>query len=210
MTLQDIRVKLVELSGRHDLLEGKGDFFIRSGQRFLDGLTEFPGSRSIVTRDLEKGSRKVNIGNCKVVDEVRLTVGDKDLLMKRLPYTGFVNKYTGKENGKPAEYTVEGVDSGESYTLTLLTGPTPDSDYQIKVKGKFPSAVLVNKDDKSFWSVNHPDILVQSALYQLEKYYRNTQGAQDHLNAILQDVQGIQHDIAEDESKMRDQMDNSW
>ena len=53
------------------------------------------------------------------------------------------------------------------------------------------SKPLVKDDDESIWSIKYPDLLVTSALYYLEKDYRNTEGSKDYNAAIEREISVI-------------------
>jgi len=60
---------------------------------------------------------------------------------------------------------------------------------------------------KSFWTEEHPDILLYAALYKLETFYRNTEGAKDWLNALTLDLSGIDKDLVEEDIDDVNQME---
>lgn len=90
----------------------------------------------------------------------------------------------------------------------ILIAPPPDEDYYISIYGLFYNPALSAKLDsngnweytRSFWTDVFPDILLKAALYQLETFYRNTEGAKDWMNALTIDVAGMDKDAAEEES----------
>jgi hypothetical protein len=53
---------------------------------------------------------------------------------------------------------------------------------------------------KSFWSEVYPSILLKAALYELEAFYRNSEGAKDWDNALRVDISGLDMDAADQES----------
>ena len=59
---------------------------------------------------------------------------------------------------------------------------------------------------KSFWSEVHPNILLKSALKQLEMFYRNSEGVKDWDNALRDDTTPMDHDAAEEEAAGISQM----
>ena len=57
---------------------------------------------------------------------------------------------------------------------------------------------LVDDNDECFWSTEHPDILTHAALQRLEVSYRNTQGANDWLTAIMSDLAELDKEWVEE------------
>lgn len=95
----------------------------------------------------------------------------------------------------------------------IVIAPPPDSTYYISVYGTFYSPTLSATllagtwtQTKSMWTEVHPSILLKAALYELESFYRNTEGAKDWNNALMVDVTGIDHDFADQESYDINQM----
>ena len=82
--------------------------------------------------------------------------------------------------------------------ITIM--PPPDEKYTVIVEGLFYSAVLSSASDKSWWSVNNPEVLVHAAGYLLESFYRNTEGMKDWMLSLEQDAVGLDFDIVEEES----------
>ena len=77
----------------------------------------------------------------------------------------------------------------------ILVMPPSDTDYTIEIWGKFCSpelSAVKDGDDweqtRSAWSVNDPDILITAALYKLEGFYRNREGARDFLELLDTDL----------------------
>lgn len=97
----------------------------------------------------------------------------------------------------PVHYTYHGI----------IIAPPPDSTFYISIYGLYYSpelsavyAASTWTQTKSFWSEVHPDMLIQAALYKLETFYRNTEGAKDWLGALKLDTDGMDKDMAYEES----------
>lgn len=93
----------------------------------------------------------------------------------------------------------------------VLFYPPTDKDYVIEILGNFVTPDLIDpiiggvfdpssEVDKSYWSVNHPNLLIMCAAYQLEVSYRNTEGARDWLGAIQLEVDLIDKAKAQQEA----------
>ena len=91
----------------------------------------------------------------------------------------------------------------------VILMPPADGAYTLSIWGKFRSpelsAVVAEAawtETKSYWTELHPDILLKAALYELEAFYRNTEGAKDW-KAIL-DVDLISLDSMMADQEMSD------
>jgi hypothetical protein len=96
-----------------------------------------------------------------------------------------------------AHYTYDGI----------IIVPAPEATIYVSIYGLFfsptLSAVVVAGEwtqTKSTWTENFPEILLKAALYELEVFYRNTEGAKDWNNALMLDLAGMDKDAAEEES----------
>lgn len=97
----------------------------------------------------------------------------------------------------PAHFTYAGV----------IIMPPPDKEYYVSVYGLYYSPTLSATlsgvtwtQTKSFWSEVYPSILLKAALYELEAFYRNSEGAKDWDNALRVDISGLDMDAADQES----------
>ena len=96
----------------------------------------------------------------------------------------------------------------DHYTYSgIVIMPPPDVEYYISVYGTFYSptlsATLVGAtwtQTKSMWTEVHPQILLKAALYELETFYRNSEGAKDWMSALQVEVTDIDKDFADLES----------
>ena len=96
----------------------------------------------------------------------------------------------------------------DHYTYSgIIIMPPPDTTFYISVYGLFYSptlsATLVDAtwtQTKSMWSECYPSILLKAALYELESFYRNTEGAKDWSNALTIDIAGLDADFADQSS----------
>jgi len=102
-----------------------------------------------------------------------------------------------------AHYTYEG----------LIIMPPPDGSYYVSIYGLYYSPTLaatcasgVWTQTKSFWSELFPALLIQAAMYQLEVFYRNADGAKDWDMAIGKTMTQIDFDAAHGESVDINQM----
>jgi len=105
--------------------------------------------------------------------------------------------------------------ANDHYTYNgIIVMPPPDKAYTIAIYGKFYSPTLsatlsagVWTQTKSYWTEEHPETLIQAALYQLERFYRNTEGMNDHMNALKNDLIDMDFDVAEEDAEGVNQME---
>lgn len=89
----------------------------------------------------------------------------------------------------------------------IIIAPPPDTSFYVSIYGLFYSPTLsatvaagVWTQTKSYWSEVFPDILIQAALFKMETFYRNTEGAKDWKFSLDIDLAGLDKDEAEEES----------
>ncbi len=98
------------------------------------------------------------------------------------------------------KYGTEGVFMGDHYVYkTLVIVPPTETAKTLDLHGYFDSPLLSNDWDKSWWTERHPEVLLHASCYQLETFYRNTEGAKDWMVAIREGIRGIQIDYALEE-----------
>lgn len=95
----------------------------------------------------------------------------------------------------------------------IVIMPPPDQAYTISIWGLFYSPTLSATlsgstwtQTKSFWSEVHPETLLLAALYKLEAFYRNTEGAKDWQTALDVDLRGMDNDFVEEDLNGESQM----
>jgi hypothetical protein len=76
--------------------------------------------------------------------------------------------------------------------LTVM--PPADQTYTISILGLFFSPALDYDENTSFWTEVYPETLVSASNYQLERYYRNSEGMKDWLASINLDLGNITKD----------------
>ena len=94
------------------------------------------------------------------------------------------------------------------YTYTgIIIMPPPDATYYISMYGLFYSPTLSATysapdwtQTKSYWSEVFPDTLIQAGLFKLESFYRNTEGKKDYHDNLMDDILGLDKDMAEEEA----------
>lgn len=202
------------------------DFFINEGQKTLDRMLEEGkgGARYFV--DLDAAQILVPLPSCRAVKKVfcgsaterwelrkydqhflrsyfaepiSLLTADEPLYYSPVwarPYPNIIDPTSYNQ-----EWLLEDIiDIGHEAFNAIIVLPPPDvATYTLEVWGLFHSDELVNDGDVSYWTEQHPLLLVKAAAYQLESTYRNTEGAKDWMGGIELDMRGINCDIIEEE-----------
>jgi hypothetical protein len=233
MNLLEIRTEFIRRSGRYDLVvdavsfvDNGANFYINSGQRFLDRLDTLPKSTGRHFTEVESGRNYAIFPYCRAIKEVwamttsgRTKLAKKEMSDLREYYADGVSSLTGgtplyyapavmrviPESDRLAIGEFEGIldfadvmfDKHYEYNGVVFY-PPPDETYVIEVWGLFYSPTLDTDLQESFWSVVHPEILLMAAMHQLEIMYRNTEGAKDWLAAITGEVSGLGKDFVEE------------
>lgn len=236
MNLAELRAVFVEKSGRYDLITDTGadagaNFFIQSGQRFLDRRADIKAAQDMVSvLDVYAGIGYVEVPNCWLIKTVRILQdsGQCWYPLNRLEYRGSL-RYMMTPNGDPRYYVVSTKRHAPSFdkleadsihvpadaftfgdwgltTLTIELLPHPSTPSSIEVLGRYYSAPLESDQSTSYWSIAHPDVLVKAAMYQLEVFYRNTEGANDWLSSIQLDLTDIEQQEIFQDIEGRDEM----
>lgn len=83
----------------------------------------------------------------------------------------------------------------DEYTYdALIISPPSDEAVEVEVHGLFYSPALTADADENYWSVNHSQLVLWSAMRQLEISYRNTEGRKDWESAIDKEIMDIDKD----------------
>lgn len=215
MNLAEIRELFIKRCGRYDLITEDGkdngaNFFIQSGSRFLDRRSNVRKAQEGIHLCSVKEDGLVHLHDCWLVSSVLVhtTYGryklDK-LSSKQAPAAVFSSgdrplfyipktvRYSPTLKNLPASLSMAPA-SAFSYQdmvsncLMLELAPRPRVPLPIEVHGNFYTTTLVDDQDTNTWSELFPDTLIKAALYQLEIFYRNTEGANDWLVSIQLDL----------------------
>lgn len=226
MNLAEIRQQFVVRSGRYDLVgehneDAGANFFIQSGQRFLDRRSNVGRSQQAVhVGALMPGDSFLELPHCWLLSKVEaLSDWGRDWIeLQRLHSRGAQRFAFRQQGGQPTFYIAASarttprtaprpaneihasadampfqellLDTWSLLTIEIL--PTPSAHTTIRVSGNFYSEDLIKDEDTSFWSITQPDLLIKAALYNLEIFYRNSEGAQDWLNSIQLDLTDLE------------------
>lgn len=200
------------------------DFFINSGMRFLDRKYRTKKSTASHFQEIGSGDFYITFQNCFSVEEVWCNNNEGRWKVQKYPYQDIREAYTGlvsaSDGGSPSFYhpiwlradvNSEGyddlgeffsyVENGEDGTYNgILFTPKADDKHLIEVIGRFLTSEMVNNNDTNYWTNVAPEILLKSALRQLEIFYRNTEGANDWLKSMDMEAIELEKDLVEEES----------
>lgn len=215
MNLAEIRDHFVKRSGRYDLITEAGqdngaNFFIQSGSRFLDRRSNVKKSQMGASLHSVSLDGMANLKDCWLIEAVRVQHSGNwyplhKLNARNTPQAAFLKKgipafyvpktvrYSPSLEHTPASLSMvpaSAYDHQDMATTSILLEvlPHPVEPTVIEVHGNFYSVQLNEDQDTNFWSESFPDTLIKAALYQLEIFYRNTEGANDWLVSIQLDL----------------------
>jgi len=199
------------------------DFFINAGLKMLDKRINAQQSQSRIYETVAAGSFYVTFQLCRAIQEVWVTKNSSDqrwkLEFKNINglWADYNELISAMDAGEPEYWCPGYVRSPEStdkddqgafldhvvaapslYNMILFAPPT-DGEYTVEVWGLYDHANMVNNTDVNYWSETHPHLLLYAALYQLEVSYRNTEGANDWMNALMTELTDLDKDIVEQE-----------
>lgn len=206
----------------HDTDAG-ADFFINAGMKFLDRKFQSKKSEGMIYKGVAANAWYITFQNCMAVSEVwcnddedrwKLTKYSLEMLKKNYAELASV-----VDTGSPLFYaplSIRSIDTTDMNSLGTFLNyvktddygtydcvaffPPADGSYVIEVIGKFYTAEMTVNTVQNYWTTMAPDTLLKAALYQLEVFYRNTEGANDWLKAIEREGMDIEFDLVEQES----------
>lgn len=222
MNLREIREQFILKSGRYDLIEEDGrdngaNFFIQAGQRFIDKQGDF-GTGQIASwiGSTKVGVEEYEVANCWSITSLYIRKGDcwetiervhslacdkcrltTDSYYAVVPMNSFPKLQGAKAKDVDIPASMLSQSLGEK-TVAFTTGmkikiwPTPTQVQLLKAIGHFYSTPLLIDTDVSYWSEQYPETLLKAAMYELEVFYRNTEGANDWLEAVMIDLQRLE------------------
>ncbi len=202
-------------------------FFINSGQKLLDKLLVGNKSEGRYFIDVDYNQILVPIPGCRAVmrvfvydSEYRKELLKVDIHKLREYYNEPVSSMGSSSpayyspivikpypdnlttSGYNQEWSMEDILTTGSHAFNaILIMPPSDSStsYTLEVWGLFKTDELVNDSDETFWTEEYPELLLKASLYQLETFYRNTEGAKDWMNAITLEIgELIKDSVAEE------------
>jgi len=203
--LRGVRKQFVTKTGRYDLvkdtnrwIDNGADWFIREGQKLLEGMVEFGSLVTIKEFDVERGQLEVGDTRLNSIFEVFWN-GTK---LEEKNYKDFFD--LDSTLGTPSCYTVAVKrDSGlSSRTQKVVIIKSPPSESGVlAIRGRFGQSLLIKEEDENVWTEKYCGLLVKATMYQLESFYRNTQGQNDLMRSIRLELHGIEADYIEEKTE---------
>lgn len=231
MNLAQIRKDFIEATGRVDLVvdlvsyvDKGANEFIRRGQAMLDRMPyEGKNEYAEVGAKLDPGKYRVEMAAIRSIRNVRIENTEGTYFLRKttvqdIQYALGLNSFgqVSAERGTPFFYAAASARSVGAPTADtegkrgILVYPPAEQGVNVIVDGLFFSAPLTVDASVSFWTLVHPETLVQAAWYMLERYYRNSEGMKDHIEAIERDLRGIDMDYVDEITSGIDEMGDSW
>lgn len=233
MSLLDVRRQFIQFTGRYDLITDEetyrnngADFFIQSGQSWLDKIAQIYKSESRHYSSVAIGEWYKLISNCRAVHEVWVSTAESRKELKRYSYREFRTAYpktpTLADAGTIHAYApgilraspettgiitvdkfgpLEFTEVGNYWPLTgILFMAPPNEPVTLEVLGNFSQPKLTLDTDKNYWTEEQPFILTLAACRAVEISYRNTTGVLDWEGAVRNELQGLEFDLVDQES----------
>jgi hypothetical protein len=208
------------------------NFFITAGQNFLDRLINIPETMASVFYAVAANQYSLSFQQrCRSIKEVWVNNTDSRYQLEKKTLKELKENYVGVVStidvGMPLYYCIAGMRAletseklslGTFLNLTNLEGdgkhnyrgiiiaPPLDVEYIVEVIGQFYQPVLLYDTSQNYWTLEVPELLLKAALYQLEIFYRNSEGANDWLRAIQLEISDIEKDVVEEETSDTDMM----
>ncbi len=184
-------------------------------------MIDTPQSKAKYEKTLVAGATALTFENCRVIKEVYLknllgAGGALDGGIHYLTKVGLTDiheafpELSNETQGTPTYYAINIVrimatEATERIKGIIFMSPA-DSAYDMVVEGRFFTKKLMLDADINYWTENHDDLLVMAALYKLEVFYRNREGARDWLQGIMEAIRGIDYDVIAEEIAGIDQI----
>ncbi len=232
MTYDSIVSLFKTLSGRTDFDDETCLIYLNAGQKFLDDATDYQTSPSRYVYTGSIGDYFLSLtAQAKIIKSIELISDGSNNKVVEIPLADLQSLSdtlpSFKDSGLPTVFAVANIRKVNGDALAVAdqnklavieTGTIADKlgilfecpfdkAYTIDITGKFYStSIAEGTDPDTFWAINYPLTLIHSALYKLEIGYRNTEGANDWLKAVMADLKLIDNNVAEQESTNASQM----
>jgi hypothetical protein len=211
------------------------NLYIQSGQRTLDRMLEMDKSWARAFKTLAAGDYYAIFKGCRAIKRVWIATATDRSILEKVTLQEMRELYTDPldeiDQGDTLRYCVTPLrvypDDGTDTIIDLFYGselaesateefeyqgiiflPPPEEAATLEVLGLFYSTPLNSDTEESYWTVNHPEILLMAAQYHLEVSYRNSEGAKDWMTSIEFEVKNMEKDFIETEIAEIDQIVN--
>ena len=192
MDAKSVAMLFIETSGRYDLLtvDGTEDvpstrayWYLQSAQRWLDRELGHPKEDAWIIKNIAVDQAGVSFRNARYVRDVFEVSADgekmKRIEWQREPY----------ESDLPDEH----------WPFHGISFEPRKFERVFKIRCAMYSPAKMEPESKSFWTVQHPDVLVRSMQRMAEIDMRNTQGVNDYEEPLLRDCKRIYDDMVAEE-----------
>jgi len=209
-TLGGVRRLVVELSGRYDLLRdpenndwtddrGLLTFYVNEAQKWLDTRFTMPKHPSWLYKTLPANQSVVHMQHARYVISVAELQDDmtKKPISWATHYNGLApeqERETALTLPKAADTVYYGAHWNTVSPITSIWVEPASVDRTIVLHVASYTRELVNANDRSYWTVQHPRLLAQTVMYLFEIPMRNSQGVQDLYNPIMDELTKVYHD----------------
>lgn len=198
MDLEAIRDQFIIDSGRADLETGAGEDaganrFILDGIQFLNKRAEI-NQNSIIYDIAITAGQWDHDGQYidKVLDRIRLLNSNNELStlfpISEMRSLELYPTQGSATQGTPKWYVISHTQSNAPSAKRIKTFPPADGSYTLKIPCKFRPGDLATNGSSNFWTTYHHNLVILAALYKLEVFYRNKQGASDWLAAMDEEL----------------------
>ncbi len=208
-TLGGVRRLLVDISGRADLVRdaangdyaniGLANFYINEGQRWLDRRLPHHKTVSRLYKTLAAEETMVTFEQARSVREVYEVHGDGSL--QPLPWSS-LNVGLAPDQMQASELPAGARDvvlGAAQWPLHAVYVAPADRPRNVLVSAAWYCPRMTQDSDRSYWTVQHPLLLVHATMLLFEIGIRNTQGVNDFFAPIKDDLQRIYFDLVEEE-----------
>lgn len=225
-TLLYVRTKAAKTSGRYDLVDSEFgdngmDYFINQAQKWLDQKVRHPGLEGRYLKVLSAGDQALRIERAIAITGIWLTKSDgTQFKLVREDLNRLLLNYQSAENGTPVYWCYdvgnispqqESVSDLSSFsevdTIVLsdpyekasirLFPPADDTGWTLQAYGRFYSPLLVDDGDKSWWTVNHPELLVAATIAEIEGALMTESASNSWYQRVERHIYGIYRELTE-------------
>lgn len=199
------------------------DFYINAGMKFLDQRYQTHKTQASYFDDIAADAYYMQFPNCAAIREVWCNDDEARWQLRKYSYKRMKETYAGlvsaDDGGPPkfycpiwlraVEYTdyqnigtffqhVKTDDDGTYNGIMFL--PKADHAYNIEVVGKFFHTELSSNTDENFWTNVAPSLLLKSAMYQLEVFWKGHKSSERWIT--IMDIEGreFEFNLIEQES----------
>lgn len=217
-TLAGIRKMLVQETGRYDLVRdgfandwtdmGRANLYINEAQKWLDRRLPHHKSRAKLYKTVAIDESMITFGHARSVKEVywyntdtlaweylpwaTLDVGlAPDHLLATVPPAALTDLPAGASN----------VVFGQHWpTNAIYVNPDANKSRSVLIIADWYCPPMTLDADKSYWTMQHPFLLVRAASMLMEQGMRNTAGVKDYMDPIIDDLRQIYFDLTAEEA----------